>query len=178
MTYTRWTNEIETEARDLLGQGLACAVVARRLGVAAVTIRRHVPEDMPWRTNGFVNRIGNIRNRVRVPTSIEDIVYMAAFIDAEGCITRNNNSWRISIDNTHQGVMEWFASFGGSPTRGFQPANPRAKRVWAWQVTSNLEVWRLLQVVMPYMKVKREWAMVAMADLDQRFSGVPLELLA
>jgi len=103
---------------------------------------------------------------------------MASFIDAEGCITQNTGSWRISVSNTHQGVMEWFASFGGSPTRGYQPKNPKAKRVWAWQVTSNLEVYRLLKALAPYMKVKREWAQVAIADLESTLGELPAVAIA
>ena len=127
-----------------------------------------------------MQRRGRIRNRLTLPTSSVDLAYMAGIIDGEGCVTVNNGSWRVTMDNTDEGLVLWFGSFGGTRPKSTQPKNPKHKIVHYWQVTSNREVYRLLMALLPYLKVKRFKAEVALADLNQRLdlANYPLEIVS
>lgn len=111
-------------------------------------------------------------------------IYFAGFFDGEGSIliyTRKSpmtngaltpgQNLRITITNTHEGVIRWVhATFGGNVwTYRRMPPGPRRSRAWKWTAGSTLAV-HILRAMLPYLIVKREQAEVALA-FQEHVSG-------
>jgi hypothetical protein len=92
--------------------------------------------------------------------------YVAGLIDGEGCITLDNNCWRVQIAMTDQPVIEWLGNFGGTVRERKVKGN--RKRCWRWLVMRQSEVLDLLSAVLPFMRVKRNQAQAAIDDILYR----------
>lgn len=124
-------------------------------------------------------RIGRVRrrNEVFLPDDPLKLVYLAAMIDAEGCITRNSKSsactWQVVITNTSPELEAWLKTLGGSfyyvsPAR--RRAEGQIKQCFEWKVTTAWNVYRILVAVFPYLVIKQERAREAIEDICSRFN--------
>lgn len=120
--------------------------------------------------------------RVFPPTDPIEIAYLAAMIDAEGCITRNSKvaacTWQVVITNTSPELRSWLEQLGGAL---YEPGRSRSekakqngwKKQYEWNVSPAWNVYRLLRVVRPYLKIKGARADEAMSDIERRFGTPP-----
>lgn len=106
----------------------------------------------------------------------EEWAYIAGLLDGEGCIyiSKNRPSKRtrtvnpfyrlyVVISNTHLGAMVWLHNqLGGSlaqqkATRTSFSSNP----IWNWRLSTR-QAARFLEAVLPYLRIKKEQAEVAL----------------
>ena len=103
--------------------------------------------------------------------TVEELAYVAGFIDGEGCV---HGHWamargskvkigtaRLTVGSTNLDVLLFCQKlFGGSISKRDIP-RPRATKVsWAWCIGSQATV-RCLEMILPYLIVKRPEAEVA-----------------
>jgi len=113
---------------------------------------------------------------VVIPSSVVDHAYLAGIVDGEGCIiirhqggrkgTANGYALELNITNTDEALMIWLLdTFGGlcrwKVKKGLTGLMKRPS--WVWWV-SGKNAGAVLQVILPYLRVKR-----AQADLGLRF---------
>ena len=91
--------------------------------------------------------------------------YMAGFFDGEGCVTisrphsRSNYQLEVNIGNTNREVLEWIQrNYGGRLHALRKPTYYKPYSVWQ---VSGEEAIHFLQLVLPFLKVKREEAELA-----------------
>lgn len=98
-----------------------------------------------------------------------DIIYLAGFIDGEGCVTidrykrrgKQNFYYKAQLDicNTNRDILEWIKErFGGCIVA---PRHAKGKRATCYRVTFN--DWKcvdVLRLVLPYLKVKNKEALI------------------
>jgi hypothetical protein len=94
----------------------------------------------------------------------EDIAYMAGFIDGEGTITLNLGSsgkwWSpyVGVINTDFNVMDFFAKIFGRRASLKKDKRLGRNDAYGVEITSLREVYEFLQIIYPYLRVKKEQA--------------------
>lgn len=100
-----------------------------------------------------------------------DAIYAAGFFDGEGSIgiyqqckregsINTTMCLRLSMTNTHRGVVEWFyKTFHG--TMRVRKWSPNTRRVWIWGINTR-QAGHMLKALLPYLIVKRDEAIVAL----------------
>ena len=100
-----------------------------------------------------------------IPTTI-DWAMLAAYIDGEGCITVATSYCSklvLNISNTDPRLTTWCKDkFGGSICRHSRTNNGNRRPLFVWQV-SQVKAQVILENCLPYFKIKREQAEVALA---------------
>jgi len=108
-----------------------------------------------------------------------DLVYAGGFFDGEGSIyfakSRNrtgttNIFLTVSLVNTDLPIMEWFAALMGGKCESGRETREGRKPIWRvrWQSAAAR---RVLQVLMPYLRVKHAQAQEALAfEAARRFA--------
>lgn len=91
-----------------------------------------------------------------------DAAYIAGFFDGEGCITTRNytRAVRCIFTQKHPYVLRWIADtlgYGTVVQRRFDKSP-----CWELQITRGDDVANLLTTLMPYLRVKRAQAVIAM----------------
>jgi hypothetical protein len=102
-----------------------------------------------------------------VPTNQVDLVYLAALVDTEGHISiyeRSRRAVTIGVCNTHEPVMRWLESLGGT-NYCVSGRDPSHKPIWRWQLQRRRDVLAMLEAIRPYMRIKGERADEAIAFL-------------
>lgn len=96
--------------------------------------------------------------------------YIAGIIDGEGCLRRRADGlWTVEVQMTHEPVVDWLHSFGGS-TYSYERPPPR-KKIHSWRVARRHDALILLKALEPYMIVKQERAREAIHELTTRVEG-------
>lgn len=101
--------------------------------------------------------------RMSLPTDPIEIAYVAGLFDGEGCITSGNGHFRLQLAMTDQAVIYWLGRWGGTVRERSVVGN--RKRCWRWLVMADEDVAATLAVLLPYLRVKRAQAEVALAAL-------------
>lgn len=110
-----------------------------------------------------------------LPTSEAQLGYLAGLIDGEGSLKRRSDGlWNISVGMTDETVIRWLASFGTSTFFINDPPPPR-KRFYSWKINRRHDVLAFLRAIEPHLIVKREVAQSAIAELEARVAGAPLQ---
>ena len=87
----------------------------------------------------------------------KDYIYLAGFIDGEGCI-RVNNAPRLHITNTNKDIMDWIKdNFGGYLWAEEKSYIENAKTRYIWEISSRKLLVLLLEIL-PYLRVKKPQA--------------------
>jgi hypothetical protein len=95
------------------------------------------------------------------------VIYMAGFMDGEGCI-RWDRGPRVEVTNTHRGILEEMQKwFGGS----IYASSPNAARKCYRLVVGSDTAIELLSAVLPYLCVKRLQAQTVLDMSDKRRAG-------
>jgi len=83
--------------------------------------------------------------------------YVAGFFDGEGSVTRNGNGYRVTIPQTHEGVLKEMRRFTGYGTVMKTTARQKHwKQSWTFFISRQSLVKHFLNHVQPYLLVKRE----------------------
>lgn len=97
--------------------------------------------------------------------TVAEAAYIAAMIDGEGTISiRGARTVRIAVINTDEALIAFLCSFGGAA--GVRALIPNRRQCFAWTVGHRHDVQWLLSQVEPYMIVKRQKAIDALALID------------
>ena len=85
--------------------------------------------------------------------------YLAGLLDGEAYIGWNERSGRyehvlfvITVDMTHEGIIDWLLTFGGSK-QNIPPRVSHHKMKWRWSI-SGRKAYELYKKVEPLMKIK------------------------
>lgn len=110
-----------------------------------------------------------------------DLAYIAGLIDGEGTITINrhrNKSKRgwvyqpcVSISNTVPSLCMWVQSvtgMGNVNSKDYKNRNKRYRLPWVWQVFNMEEIVVLLTKLIPFLKLKREQALLLVRFCEER----------
>lgn len=150
------------------------ADLAREFGVGFSAVSKLILKETG-------RRIGRIRrkNEVFLPEDPITLSYLAAMIDAEGCITRNSKSsactWQVVITNTSPELEKWLRQFGGTfyyVSRRRSDNAGHVRQCYEWKVTTAWNIYRLLVAVLPFLVIKEGRALEAIHDICSRF-GFP-----
>lgn len=103
-------------------------------------------------------------SRLTLPSTSTERAYIAGLFDGEGSVVRARTGYYIlQIGMTHQGVMEYLASMGGSMRTEQPPGNRQL--LYRWRILARREVIEVLQALLPYLRVKRDLANAALDEL-------------
>ena len=115
------------------------------------------------------------RCTLRLPTDVASLAYMAGILDGEGTITikqckgkkgtSNGYSVQVLVFNTDEGLMVWLEDkFSGLLTekKGVASGN---RKCYVWWLSGEL-AGQLLEVLLPYLKIKAKQAELAIRFLD------------
>jgi hypothetical protein len=105
--------------------------------------------------------------------TVEEVAYAAGFFDGEGHIRIQKHSSRcdtfllqVSLTQATPYPLDWFVEkFGGTTKGRVVPYKDGKRTIYNWQ-SSSFVAERFLRVVLPYLRVKRDEA-----DLALRFRG-------
>ena len=87
--------------------------------------------------------------------------YYAGFFDGEGCICASGEAFEVTITNTNLQVLARLVmEFGGHIVKQ-RPATERRKAVYVWYAGNKDTVERFLQLIEPYLIVKKRQAELA-----------------
>lgn len=116
---------------------------------------------------------------LHLPTSPTDLAYIAAMIDGEGFVSMTKNGYYlVGIANTYKPLIDWLATFGGYVSIGTQAGRkmggvmngkPAPRPIYSWRVGGRRDVHALLAAVSPYMRIKKQKALDALACEEERW---------
>ena len=120
---------------------------------------------------------------VPLPDSIPDtfLAYVAGFFDGEGTIAAcikfrvNRNSYgcvvQVAIGNTNKTVLEYIQGLTGlGNIREVQVKYPNAKIIYHWALTNQTDKLKFLKLILPFLKVKRLNAELAIKYFESRIA--------
>jgi len=101
--------------------------------------------------------------------TIEDLAYLAGIIDGEGCIAVSkqwrNNRWQyrlqLSITSTSEILKDWLETTFGGFVWSTNPRSSNRSTMLHWTASGN-RCQQLLKMVLPYLKVKKPQAELAL----------------
>ena len=112
-----------------------------------------------------------------------DPAYLAGFFDGEGWVCAHlkhsaNGLPRLEIqvgctqsEPHHQVLLDARRLYGGGLYPKANP-NPAHSQRWDWRITRTSDVRRFLGLILPHLRIKQERALLALAILDLRTSGL------
>lgn len=104
----------------------------------------------------------------------DDLIYAAGFMDGEGhiIIYKHNRGGRyksptyvliVGCTNTDKNVIKWFQETFGAcrQIRKRHENHPKYKICYSWTIQAKM-AYKFLEMILPYLKVKKEQAIVGM----------------
>lgn len=101
----------------------------------------------------------------------EEWAYIAGMFDGDGCLNRApSGHFRVEIAQNGTELHEWLLHTLG--VGAMREANGYAYQHnhYHYRIDAQIEVYRFLCGVLPYLVVKREWCTDALHELSQRYS--------
>jgi len=153
-----WTDELLIEVVRRLRRGETVSQIAASLGHERCQLYRvlkkrgvPLPRGRGWNQTLFLPKDRAVR------------AYIAGILDGEGSImfVKPTQRWQAKVGMTDEPVIRWLASFGGTVQLGSTP--PPRKPTWTWAVARRRDLEHLLKATLPYLQVKREKALTAIA---------------
>ena len=87
-----------------------------------------------------------------------NICYIAGFFDGEGTLNTSSNRWRISIPQTHFGVLNEIKEFVGfGNIYKTKKKKEHHKDAWVYVSSDRKEVLNFLLMIDPFLVVKKEF---------------------
>ena len=147
----------------LVNAGFSWSAAAKEVGMCTDSLRKRARRD------GLKFRRGKRAfckpSRLNLPTEATDLAYLAGILDGEGSITiaeSPRNVVRLGIANTNVELMKWLLSIGGGISECQRKANQKSQTpCYHWQIYSRIDVRSFLAAVVPYMRIKRAKAELA-----------------
>jgi len=101
----------------------------------------------------------------------EDLSYIAALLDGEGCISLQLNHpndkvrtatylLKVRITNTYKPVLDWLLSVSGGKLYKVKKYMPQRKQAWSWEMSGS-EAVQFLHSIYPYLRIKKSQAETA-----------------
>lgn len=159
---------------SLVKAGMSWTAAAAAIGITREGLRircRRIGLVAPRRTNGIYRL-----HSLKMPTSSIDLSYLAAVVDCEGFIgtlkahTRKRPYWAIGIANTDTGLIDWLRGIGGGVC--IHKKRGSHKKKFDWWLRARADVFVFLHVIEPFLKMKRDKAVMAIKDYGRYFESV------
>jgi len=105
-----------------------------------------------------------------------DLSYTAGIIDGEGWINIAHRGFRqtvihVGVGNTNEWLINWLQfSYGGSVAKR-KPCKDGQKPSWVWDISSK-KAGEFLNLVLPYLQIKRPQAELALKFQNRRKSRI------
>lgn len=164
-------NHVYIPTQEEIPSGLCECGCGEKTPIATYTLRRlrcFAGHPKPF-ARGHHLHSGNSKPRRTndaIVLSVAEAAYIAAMIDGEGTISvRGERNVRVTVANTDPELMAWMEGFGGTVTSTGRPIATR-RECFRWGVSNRHDVRWLLSQVEPYMIVKRQKAIDALALID------------
>jgi hypothetical protein len=159
-------------------EGQTAREIGERFGLSERTVSFHMTA-MTGR-GGRLNRKPNFFP----PHQPEDIAYLAAMLDAEGCIYRGENHtvfWRVSITGSSPALIEWLSQWGGRVYKSARQERTGSRRglrkqVYVWSLTAVWDIAVMLDEVLPLMIEKQGKAVATVEEIIARHGSPPWAL--
>lgn len=157
---------------DLAKTGMHYKQIGSKLGIAMSTV------------GDYLARGGLVKPNARRPypptikiPQRDDLIYLAGFFDGEGNIKFDR--WKdrsyqrrvgFRIVNANKDVMEWIANTVGGPSYHVKsPARNNWSTVYSWETLNRSDVYILLKLLEPHLKVKKHEAREVLAFLEENY---------
>jgi hypothetical protein len=108
-------------------------------------------------------------------TPREELLWLAAVLDGEGCFTFNGQYPNIVLSMTDEDTVRRAHQITavGEVCGPYQPKNQKHKRFWRWKVANREHVFALCRLILPYMSARRTSAIEAILS-KQKIKPEPL----
>ena len=111
--------------------------------------------------------------------SRDDLLYLAGFMDGEGCISRNKDQcFQLLIYNTDRDIIEWVQkTVGTGSIHENHRKNTTHKTLYSWRLGRLADIESFLTQIAPFLKIKKEKAKLTLTVVSQRLDsgyGSPL----
>ena len=171
--YPDWTkDEIDTLKRlwhDLPASELSQKYIKRTpmaIKLKAMQLKLKTDRRLRLRRSWDVLRVNPYKR-----LSPRDKAYIAGIVDGEGFLTldKGHDCWRLGIVNTHRPLIDWLCSkiiYSRLNNREHIPGN---KQAWLCYIAGNIRVMALLEVLMPFLIVKKEKAREVIKHVYNRY---------
>ena len=162
-TFEPYSTAFIARGVELVNAGWSWRRAAAELGISSEALRKRARSDGLNFRRGRPSFAKDIR--LNLPTNPIDLAYLAGILDGEGNITiagQPRNAVRIGIANTDLPLMLWLLSIGGGMSRKQGRKGQKSQTpCYYWQLYSRLDTRAFLQAVVPYMRIKRNKATLA-----------------
>lgn len=97
--------------------------------------------------------------------STHDRIYLAGFLDGEGCITTNkynlsgSDNARLTISNNNKPVLLWIQRVFGGKIYTIKRRTTAGNQTYIWMLYTNQAI-NLTEMLIPYLKVKHAQAVM------------------
>lgn len=88
--------------------------------------------------------------------SIREAVYLAAYLDGEGCFEKAGSA-KISVSNTHLPTLEHFQKLYAGTIRKKTKSKPHWRQAWEWSVCGD-NARNVAALVFPFLREKQPQA--------------------
>lgn len=156
----KWTNE-EVELLKQEYPFTGTNLVKDKLPHNINAIRQKANE-LHLKSNRLYSFYGNWlfyhENPYRKMLSDTQLAYIAGIIDGEGWIRYNHSNAEIGFGNTDKQLIDWFVEHVPYACLLKCKLCGHWKQMWHWRLVANVKVKCLVELILPYMIVKRDKA--------------------
>ena len=106
-----------------------------------------------------------------------DLAYIAGIVDGEGSISisryggkRNSSYCRLTVTNTSEWLIRWLQFSLGGSVSVYKRKEESHKIAYNWYLNEHLTL-DALKLILPYLRIKRPQAEIAIQFLEGRFRG-------
>lgn len=99
-----------------------------------------------------------------MPDDPATLGYIAGLLDGEGCVTKQNGRWKVQIAMTHEPVIRWLGTMGGTVRE--RKVNGNRQRTWRWLLMRQIDVRDFLRAMHPLLLVKADHVAAVLAEID------------
>ena len=157
----RWkpcSEEEKTAIVTLYKQGLTVKDICKKIHRHRQTVSSILKEaGIQVRTNPLKD------SALKIPDK-EKLIYFAGIFDGEGCVRlfKEKKGGRLQpelkVTNTSKELADWLINNFGGRLRVFRLKEERHKPCYDWHIYRTKDIIRLLELILPYLIVKREKA--------------------
>jgi len=150
--------ETKVKVVELYNEGHSTTRIANELGISTATIHKILKEaEIATRNTWDI--------KITIPSSKEDLAYIAGILDGEGCVQvrllkRKNSKWyriktEITFSNTCKELIDWLSKKLNLKVYERKHINPKWNTCYYVKVGNMYECLLLLKALLPYLIVKR-----------------------
>jgi hypothetical protein len=163
----KFSDALVRKAVKLVNAGAYWKVAASSIGMSHDAFRKRARE-MKCRIRFRKGKLKAIAPmRMKLPATESTLGYLAGILDGEGTITLHRGARKqvfITISNTDTKLMSWLKTIGGS-VQNRKISKLGTKVCFVWKVVGRADVEAFLRAVYPYMRIKKDKALLAIRTL-------------